>query len=191
MPRPSNVEKLPDDIREKLQELLRDPRVTQMEVAERINAILEEEGHEERVSKSSVNRYAVRMEKVGEKLRQSREMADMWIAKIGAQPQGQMGHLINEMLRTVAYEVSSKLAEDELTADSMPDVIAQLKDLALTASRLEKASSENVKRESEIRRQAREEAAQEAAQAAESAGRRAGLSDDGVASLRSAILEEL
>ncbi|WP_156182845.1 phage protein Gp27 family protein [Marinobacter subterrani] len=45
------------------------------------------EGHEERLSKSAVNRYAVRMNQVGEKLRQSREVAEMWIAKLGAQPQ--------------------------------------------------------------------------------------------------------
>src|SRR3569832_2078439 len=77
MPRPSTIEQLPPDILEQLQELLRDPRVTQMEATARINAILADQG-EEPVSKSAVIRYAVRMEQVGAKLRESRAVADMW-----------------------------------------------------------------------------------------------------------------
>lgn len=154
--RPSSVERLPDDIRGQLQELLRDPRVTQLDATDKINAILEAEGHEERLSKSAVNRYAVRMNEVGEKLRQSREVAEMWIAKLGAQPQGQLGHLVNEMLRSMAFDLALKLQEGDLTEESMPAVIEMVKELSLSVTRLEKASSENVKREAEIRRQARE-----------------------------------
>ena len=71
----ASIDRLPADILEQLQELLRDPRVTQLEATARINEILEDEGHEERVSKSAVNRYDMEMRKVGEKLRQSREVA--------------------------------------------------------------------------------------------------------------------
>lgn len=191
MARASTIDRLPDDIRESLQALLRDPRVTQLETTERINELLEAEGHDERLSKSAVNRYAVRMNEVGEKLRQSREVAEMWIAKLGAQPQGQMGHLVNEMLRSMAFDLALKLQEGELTEESMPAVIEMVKELSLSVTRLEKASSENVKREAEIRRQERERAAEEAAESAENAARAQGLSNDGVASLRAAILEGL
>jgi hypothetical protein len=88
---PSTIDLLPDEIRQQLQELLRDPRCSQLEATARINAILEEDGHEERVTKSSVNRYALRMEQVGAKLRQSREIAEMWVGKLGAAPQGKWG----------------------------------------------------------------------------------------------------
>ncbi|MCE8027530.1 DUF3486 family protein [Halomonas daqingensis] len=191
MTRASSVARLPDDIRNQLQELLRDPRVTQLDATDKINAILEAEGHEERLSKSAVNRYAVRMNEVGEKLRQSREVAEMWIAKLGAQPQGQLGHLVNEMLRSMAFDLALKLQEGELTEESMPAVIEMVKELSLSVTRLERASSENVKREELIRKQERERAAEEAAASAETAARAQGLSSDGVAALRAAILEGL
>src|SRR3569833_3110117 len=141
-PRPSTIEQLPPDILEQLQALLRDPRVTQMDATARINAVLEEQG-EEPVSKSAVNRYAVRMDQVGDKLRQSRAVAEMWIGKIGATPQGQLGHLINETLRTLAFDLTLKLQENDITDKSMPAVIGMLKHLSLSVMRLEKAASEN------------------------------------------------
>jgi len=157
--RASSIDRLPDDVREQLQELLRDPRVTQLEATARINEILETEGHEARVSKSAVNRYDMEMRKVGEKLRQSREVAEMWIGKLGAAPQGQLGHLVNETLRTLSFDLALKLQDAELTEESLPGVIDQLKALALAAQRLEASSTLNVKREAEIRKQALEEAA--------------------------------
>lgn len=198
MGRQSSIDRLPPEIREALNEWLRDPQITQQqavqrttELVEQLNEGLPEDQQIAPPSKSAVNRYAIRMEHVGEKLRQSREIADMWIGKLGAQPQGSMGHLINEMVRSLTFDVSMKLKEGELTKEDLPGTIDMLKDLALTATRVEKASSENVKREAEIRRQEREKAAEEAAEAAESAARKAGLSDDGVAAMRAAILEGL
>jgi hypothetical protein len=160
MPKASTIELLPDDILEKLQELLRDRRIAQSEVAARINAILEEQGHALRLSKSGVNRYNVKMEKAGKKMRESRQMADMWIANFGAEPQGKLGHLINEMLRTLAFDMTLHLQEGEISADNAPATVKMLKSMALAMQRLEKASTDNVKREAEIRRQALEEAAE-------------------------------
>jgi len=150
----STIDRLPDDIRTQLQELLRDPRVTQLEAARQINAILEAEGHPDRVSKSAVNRYAVKMEAVGAKLRQSRDVAKMWIGRLGAAPQGEVGKLLNEMVRTLAFEATMAMAEGEAPIEPK-----MLKDMAIAIERLEKASSENVKREEEIRKRALSEAA--------------------------------
>ncbi|MEX0732854.1 MAG: DUF3486 family protein [Aquisalimonadaceae bacterium] len=188
MSRPSSIERLPDDIREQLQELLRDPRVTQLEVTERINKLLDQTGFDERLSKSAVNRYAVRMNEVGEKLRQSRQVAEMWIAKLGAQPQGQLGNLVNEMLRSMAFDLALKLQEGELTAESMPAVIEMVKELSLSVTRLERASSENVKREQVIRKQEREKAAEAAASAAEKSLAGQGMSREGIDAIKREIL---
>jgi hypothetical protein len=154
----SSIDRLPEDIREQLQSLLRDPRVTQLEATARINAILDETDHPERLSKSSVNRYKLRMDKIGTRLKESREMAQMWIAKLGAAPQGQVGHLVNEILRTLSFDMALVLQEGQLDGDNAPAVVDMLKGLALTMQRLEKASSENVKREEQIRTQEREAA---------------------------------
>ncbi len=150
----SSIDRLPDDIREKLHELMRDPRVNQTETARRINVILEEEGHPERVSKSGLNRYVLKMEKVGAKVRQSREIAQMWIGELGAAPQGEVGKLLNEMVRTLAFETTMDLAEGETPVE--PKMI---KDLSIAIERLERAATTNVKREEEIRKRALEEAA--------------------------------
>ncbi len=175
----STIDLLPSDIKEKFQELLRDPRVTQLQATAKINAILEAEGHEDRLSKSAVNRYALRMEEVGSKLKQSREVAEMWVGKLGAQPQGQVGHLLNEMVRTLAFDCAMNLSEgDEPVEPKM------LKDLSIAVERLEKAASENVKRETEIRKQAFTEAADQAAKIA----KKGGLSAERVQELRKEIL---
>lgn len=160
MGKPSTIDRLPADILDRLQELLRDPRISQLEATARINEILEEDGHAERLSKSAVNRYDLSMRKAGEKLQQSREVAKMWIGKLGAAPQGQVGNLVNEVLRTLAFDLSLKLQDAELSEESIPGVIGNLKALALAVQRLEASSTMNVKRETEIRKQALEQAAE-------------------------------
>lgn len=161
MARRSSIERLPPDILEQLQYLLRDPRVAQMEAVARINDILAERG-EDPVSKSAVNRYSVKMEEVGAELRHSREVAEMWIAKLGAIPQGQIGHLTNEIIRTLSFDLSlmiKRALRGELDIDEMPAAVRMVKELAIAQEKLERAASENVKREQDIKRQAAEEIA--------------------------------
>ncbi len=143
----STIARLPEDILAKLQELLRDPRVTQLEATARINEILRSEGYTEKISKSAVNRYSVRMEKVGEKIRQQREIAKMWIARLGAAPQTEMGNLLNESLRGMVFEFQMKLQDMEIDEENMPMLSKFMKDLALTIQRLEASSTMYVKRE--------------------------------------------
>lgn len=167
MPKPSTIDILPPEVKAQLQAWLQDPRITQLEATERANSLLELAGHPERVTKSAVNRYAVKMEEVGAKLRQSREVASMYIAQVGAAPQGQTGLLINEMLRSMAFELSLKMQEaDAEDPESMSATISQLKNLALTMQRLEQSATINVKREGEIRKAALNDAADNVEKAA-------------------------
>jgi len=165
----SSIDLLPDEIRQQFQDLLNDRRVTQIQAMERINAILAQmrqagelpEGTPERLSKSSVNRYAQRMEEVGAKLRQSREVAEVFISKVGAAPQGQVGLLINEMLRSMAFDLTLKIQDADLEdPEAMTATIEQVKSLALAVQRLEQGATINVKREEKIRQQALLEAAE-------------------------------
>lgn len=169
MAQPSSIKRLPPDILEQLQELLRDPRVTQLDATHRINEILAADGHPERVTKSAVNRYDLQMREAGDKLRQSREVAAMWIGKLGAAPQGQTGLLVNEILRTLAFDLSLKLQDAELNEETIPGVIDQVKALALAVQRLEASSTLNVKRETEIRQQERERLKEETLKAVDKA----------------------
>ncbi len=170
MAQKSTIDRLPPDIKAKLQALLQDPRMTQLQVTAEINAVLEAEGHEDRISKSAVNRYAVQMAEVGEDLRQSREIADMWIGKLGAAPQGNVGMLVVEIVQTMSFELGMMLKRGGIDPENAPETIKMLKDLALTSMRLEKSASDNVKREKEVRKQALEEAAKQASETARLAG---------------------
>jgi len=182
MARPSTIAKLAPDVLAKLQELLRDPRISQLEVTQQVNDLLLSLG-EQPISKSAVNRYSMRMEKVGEKLRQSREVSKMWINELGAAPQGDVGNLVNEILRTVAFDLSMKLHDID-DPDQMPGVIKMLKELSLSVMRLEVASSENVKREKDIRDQERETAAETAATIA----RKGGATKETIENIKAGIL---
>lgn len=171
--RQSSVDRLPPDIREKLFELLRDPRVTQLETTARINEILEAEGRPERVSKSAVNRLSIKMDQAGAKIRQSREMAEMWVAKLGAAPQGQVGHLLNEVVRTLAFETAVNLADGD---EPVPPKL--LKELSIAIERLERAASENVKREEEIRKAERKRLAEETMKAVDEEGKKGPMTSE-------------
>lgn len=189
----SSIDLLPEEIRQLLQDLLNDRRVTQLQAVEKINAILEKlrdagqlpEDAPDKVSKSAVNRYALRMEEVGAKLRQSREVAEVYISKVGAAPQGQVGLLINEMLRSMAFDLSLKLQDADISdPETMTATIDQVKALALAVQRLEQGATINVKRESEIRKQVLEEAAAAIGETAKEEG----VSPETIARIRRDVL---
>lgn len=184
MPRNSSIRTLAPDKLEKLQSLLRDPRFTHNEIVSEINTLLAQDGDETRISRSALNRYKLKMDKVGEKLQQSREIADMWIARLGAQPQGQIGNLLNEMMRTLSFDLMLHMQDGHVDEESLPGFIEALKGLSLTLMRLEKAAGDNVKRDQLIREEAQREAADTAARIA----KQGGLTADAINELRSAIL---
>ena len=187
MGRPSSIRRLPPDLREALDAWLRDQSLTQLEAAAQLNEHLAARELPP-VSRSAVNRYALSMEKVGERMRQSREMADVWIAKLGSQPSGKVGQLVVDMLKTMVYEINLKLQDAELDADSLPGVVRQLRELSLTIQRLEQASYRNERRESEVRERARREAAEAAAEAAGESASELGLSAETVDLIKRKIL---
>ncbi|WP_299197958.1 DUF3486 family protein [uncultured Amphritea sp.] len=179
MARKSSIDLLPAEIRDALHALLRDPAVGQVETALKVNQLLEAEGLDHRVSKSAVNRYSMRMDAVGAKMRQSREVAEMWIGKLGNQPQGQVGQLLNEFTRTMAFETSLALSEGE---EPVPPKM--LKELSLAIKHLEQAASVNEKREQEIRKRATEDAAE----AVDAVAKQQGLTREGVKAIKKQIL---
>jgi hypothetical protein len=75
----SAVDRLPENLRARLLEMLREPSVTQAEIVDAINA----EAGETLLSRSSMNRYAQRMKRFAEKNRRAKEIADAYIDKYG------------------------------------------------------------------------------------------------------------
>lgn len=177
----SKVDLLPDNIREQLHQMLREKRHTQEEIREAINALIDEHNlpEEMQLSRTGLNRYAIRMEKVGAKIRASREMAEVWAAKLGSAPTSDVGKLLMEFVKTLAFETSMSMAEDDKPV--APKALGQL---ALVAQRLEAAAMTSHKREKAIR----DAFAQEMAEKTEELVRTGGLSGGAADTIKREIL---
>ena len=177
----SKVDLLPDSIREQLHQMLREKRHTQEEIREAINALIDEHNlpEEMQLSRTGLNRYAIRMEKVGAKIRASREMAEVWAAKLGSAPTSGVGKLLMEFVKTLAFETSMSMAEDDKPV--APKALGQL---ALVAQRLEAAAMTSHKREKAIR----DAFAQEMAEKTEELVRTGGLSGGAADTIKREIL---
>lgn len=177
----SKVDLLPDSIREQLHQMLREKRHTQEEIREAINALIDEHNlpEEMQLSRTGLNRYAIRMEKVGAKIRASREMAEVWAAKLGSAPTSDVGKLLMEFVKTLAFETSMSMAENDKPV--APKALGQL---ALVAQRLEAAAMTSHKREKAIR----DAFAQEMAEKTEELVRTGGLSGGAADTIKREIL---
>ncbi|EOO9425553.1 DUF3486 family protein [Escherichia coli] len=177
----SKVDLLPDSIREQLHQMLREKRHTQEEIREAINALIDEHNlpEEMQLSRTGLNRYAIRMEKVGAKIRASREMAEVWAAKLGSAPTSDVGKLLMEFVKTLAFETSMSMAEGDKPV--APKALGQL---ALVAQRLEAAAMTSHKREKAIR----DAFAQEMAEKTEELVRTGGLSGGAADTIKRDIL---
>lgn len=152
------IAQLPPAIKDRLDELLRSG-VSQKAIVEQLAPLLERAG-EKPLAPSVLNRYATRMESVGRRLREAREVASVWTAKLGEAPTSNVGAHTLEMLRTLIFDVTLRAHEGE-----EPDV-EQLQEIALALQRVERASKLNADRERALRKELAELAAAEAEKAA-------------------------
>ncbi|TGY49721.1 DUF3486 family protein [Rodentibacter caecimuris] len=179
--RASKVDLLPPNIKTQLAMMLRDKQFSQAQILEEINDLIRDCGLPESalLSKTGLNRYANRMEQMASKIRNAREVAEIWTKQFGEAPQSDIGKLLMEIVKNLAFETSIGMSESEKGADP--------KSLALLASavqRLEQAESLSHKREQAIRK----EMAQLAAETAEKVVAQAGVSAETVKTLREQIL---
>ena len=173
----SRIQQLPPKIKDVLDRLLR-RNVSQSEILRQLEPLLSEAG-EAPLSKSSLSRYAVRMEAVGARMREARAVAEAWTA--GAteiDSESRLGRHIIEMLRTLAFDHVINLEPGD---KDNPLSAQAINELALAVQRLENAADMTVRREREIRR--------EVAAQAETEAKKRGISGDTAAALRKALQE--
>lgn len=169
MSRQSSIKKLDPRVREAIDAAIREGRAT----IDGIVVMLAGMGAE--VSRSAVGRYKQRAETQMQKYREAQEVAKVWIGKLQAEPDGDVGRLLAEMLRTVAFQSIGDL--EAATPEDLMLLAKSLKDLAsadkLTADRILKVRQETIK---------------EAAEKAVTVAKAKGLSAATVAELRKEIL---
>ncbi|MCG6405263.1 DUF3486 family protein [Vibrio fluvialis] len=184
--RKSKVDLLPEDIRTTLNVFIRSGNMTQKDILEAVNQMIDDAGlgDDAKLSRTGFNRYAKRMEEMGQRLRQSREVAEVWVSKLGDAPTSDVGKLLQEFVRTMAFETSMKMmeaAEGEEGEVISPKALGQL---ALVVQRIETAAMSSMKREKEIRAAY----AAEAAEKTEAVAKKAGLTADTVKMLKAELL---
>lgn len=177
--RASKVDLLPPNIKTQLAMMLRDKQFSQAEILQEINDLIRDCGlpDEMQLSKTGLNRYANRMEQMASKIRNAREIAEIWTKQFGEAPQSDIGKLLMEIVKNLAFETSIGMSEQGTDPKSLAL-------LASAVQRLESAESLSHKREQAIRK----EMAQLAADTAEKVVVQAGLSAETVRTIKEQIL---
>jgi hypothetical protein len=177
----SKVQLLPEPIKTELNTLIRSGAMSQKDILEQINQLIEAAGlpDEDKLSRSGLNRYTVRWSRTGRGSAGPRS-GEVWTSKLGQAPASDLGKMLQEFVRTMAFETSMKLMDD-------PDKVVDPKSLgqlALVIQRIEAAAMSSHKVEKEIRASA----LAEAAEAAEKITSKAGLSAETAAAIKREIL---
>lgn len=176
--RPSKVDQLPDSIKDVLHKLLREKRHTQEEILGHINQLLPKD---DQLSRSGLNRFATRMEGVGAKLRETREIANVWMNRFGDEPGSDVLQLLVEMCQGALFKhlLSSTEGDDDELFNA-----SEMKEITLSIQRLAASAERNMKREKEIRKAFAEQVASET----DAVAKEQGLSAEAVQTIKNRIL---
>lgn len=180
----SKIQQLPDDIRSQLAAMLRSGSMSQKDILAEVNKLIVESGlpPEEQISRTGLNRFSKRMNESGSRIARAREMAEVLTSKLGDAPTSQIGNLMAENMKTMAFETSMALMEASEDGEMID--IKQFNQLALAMQRISQSSILNQKIEKEIRAAF----AAEAANAAEKIVKSAGLTAETAAQIKQQIL---
>ncbi|MFZ3487270.1 DUF3486 family protein [Vibrio harveyi] len=144
----SKIDLLPKDIKDQLNLWLRGGSMTQQDALDALRELIDKAGLPEdaKPSYTALNRYTRRMDEMGARVREAREVAEVWAHKLGEAPVSEVGKLLQEFVRTMAFETSAHMMESE---DPIPP--KALGQLALVIQRVEQAAMASHKVEKEIR----------------------------------------
>jgi len=156
MPRQSTVRRLPPELREQIGALLDQGRTL-----DEIKAALDGLGAD--VSRSALGRYKQRLDKVGERIRRSREVAEALVAKFGASESKAL-RLNVELVQGLLTDLALRAGEDDECSDdgaAVDKVVALSAQDAMWLSKaldhLARASKADAELVGKIREQARKE----------------------------------
>ena len=100
----SSVDALPPEVRAAVHAAIRDGATIDEIVAQVHTA-------GSTVSRSAVGRFTKRARELVKRQRQADKFAEIWVRELGERPEGKIGRLAGEMLRTVALGAAVELGE--------------------------------------------------------------------------------
>lgn len=182
MGRKSKINFLSEELRSELIRLLNKPGVTQQEVTDAVNKL----AGAKVVSKSSVNRYAQKMEEFSRKSREARAVAEMLGSQMNNGQSNVLGKVAIEQARIIIFELFGAIDEINKSSDD-PEKLLNLSfgvsKLVKAVNELEKASETNIKLEEKIKAKT-----VEVAEKVEKTVRSGGLSEENIAKIKADIL---
>jgi hypothetical protein len=183
MARPSRIDRMDPEIREIIGRL-RQHGKTLDEILDHLRTM------EIEVSRSALGRHVQSMEKVGERMRRSRAIADALARQIGDTSESKLTSLNIELLHGFVFDFLAS-AEDE--GDEGAAAKAQLRDpmamklFSEAVERLTKASRHNADFVEQVEKRAASKAKTEAAKAMDAVAKEKGLSADTLAAIKAGI----
>lgn len=165
MARRSSIERLPRELRDACLRLIREG-ATIHTITDKLNEL------DGAVSKSAVGRYVKGAREQMARYREAQEVAGQWVAQLGENPHGDVGALLAEMLKTVAFQTLSGMGDQD-PADGAPAKPPKPMDIMLLAKAirdLEATSKASIERREKIERAAIERAAKRAGEVGERVG---------------------
>lgn len=177
----SFIDQLPDACRDDVDwaiEELKGRKRTQEEIREEFNLRLLSKGADP-VSKTAFNRYSLKLAKHFAAMMQVRAAAAAVAEKFDEEPDGDVGLLIGETIKTLIYEAVSDVPMDDASAS-----LKMLGQAAHALQRLEQARGINIKTAA----LKREKFVKDAAEQVEKAMKQKGLGPETIEAVKKAIL---
>lgn len=177
MPRQSTIKRLPMKVRDRIGQLLDQGR-TLDEIMDHLAAM------EVEVSRSALGRYKQHIDKVSERIRRSREVAEALVRNFGEAPESKTARLNIELMHGVIQDILSQAPEGEdnegvtLTLDP--------KDAMMLAKGLDHLASAS-KKDADLLDKLKEQARKEAAEAVDAVAEKQGLSQEARAAIRAEL----
>lgn len=187
--RPSSIDRMPAVIKDWIGRL-RD----QGRTLDEIIAKLRELDVEALPSRSALHRHLQKIDRVSEKMRRSRDVAEVLVRRLGDGEMDKATRLNIELMHSAIFDLLASADDDGNDADGQPVTLDPMQVMLLSKAidHLGKASKDDVARtitiEKRAAEKARAEALKDAADTAASQAREAGMSEQDIARLRRNVL---
>jgi hypothetical protein len=175
----SSIARLPPSIKDAVDAAVREGRASTDDIV----ALIKNLGGE--ASRSAVGRYRFNQDRIFAAQRQASELSKIWVERFGREPDGDVGRLISEMLKTVVFEHLAEGVGGEEGGEFDPGQISKLANAIHKLAGADKLTADRILK---VRREASVETAKKAAAAAVAVAGEKGLSADTVALIRQKIL---
>ncbi|AHD01182.1 phage protein Gp27 family protein [Leisingera methylohalidivorans] len=189
MPRPRKINMMPGEVRDWLNETLRDSGWSGYEkIADDLNAKLQEEGIELQIGKSAVHEYGQEYREFVKYQEQASQWAESWMTEAGLEEEAQRHNVLFQMLTTLAFKfMQQEMAKEngEIDPRELHFIGKMMKDVMASSGIREKLMDDERGR---IARMAREEAQAEMAGRLDEAVSEAGLSPERAENIRNRVL---